>query len=175
MKRALYIIIGLIAFIALPIAGEAIAPVAPAPELLEVPDTATPQPKRTPMPSPELIDEPKQPETTPEMTFLGKFIVTAYCPCSVCCGKWSNPDNPITASGDPAVEGITVGADWDMLPAGTEIYIEGVGWRTVKDKPAGWIIKRYDGRILDLYFENHADAWNFGKQELEIWIKKEAA
>jgi len=53
----------------------------------------------------------------------------------------------------------------------TEIYIEGIGERVVQDKPAGWIIKRYDGRILDLYFENHADAWNFGKQELEVFIQ----
>jgi len=105
---------------------------------------------------------------------LGKFTVTAYCPCEKCCGKWAldRPDGIVyTASGAEAKEGITVGADWDTIPSGTEIYIEGIGERVVQDKPAGWIIKRYDGRILDLYFENHADAWNFGKQELEVFIQ----
>lgn len=101
--------------------------------------------------------------------FLGEFVVTAYCPCQVCCGQWSNMENPSTASGAPAVEGITVGADWETIAVGAVIEIDGVGERTVQDKPAGWIVEKYDGKILDLYFATHEDAWNFGKRTLKVW------
>jgi 3D (Asp-Asp-Asp) domain-containing protein len=115
------------------------------------------------------VMERTEPEPEPELISLGKFTITAFCPCEICCGKWSNPDNPTTASGAPAVEGVTVASDWLTLPKGTEIYIDGVGSRTVQDKPAKWIVDKYDGKIIDLYFDSHQDAWNFGKQELEVW------
>jgi 3D (Asp-Asp-Asp) domain-containing protein len=130
----------------------------------------------TATPSPVIIawpeDNPSQAGLIqgPQCVSLGAFTVTAYCPCEKCCGKWSNPENPTTASGKSAVEGITVGADWAELPEGTEIYIDGLGERTVQDKPAKWIVDRYEGRILDLYFESHEDALAFGKQELEVWV-----
>lgn len=106
-----------------------------------------------------------------ERTSIGTFICTAYCSCKKCCGKWSNPEKPLTASGEIATEGVTVGADWDMFPSGTVIEIEGLGDRTVQDKPAGWIVDKYDGRILDVYFDDHDSALKFGKQELEVWVK----
>lgn len=173
MKRVLYIVLGLATLIVLPIAGEAIAPVAPKfdsePAEVTVIDTAH-EPITTPEPTPTAEPEP-EPES--ELISLGTFTVTAYCPCEKCCGIWAlNRPNGIvyTASGAEAIEGITVGADWDTIPAGTEIYIEGVGYRTVQDKPAQWIVERYEGRILDLFFKDHQAAWNFGKQELEVFI-----
>ena len=120
---------------------------------------------------PEVL-ETAVPVTEPVKVSLGIFTVTAYCPCEKCCGKWSNPENPITASGAQAVEGMTVGADWSTIPKGSKIYIEGVGARTVQDKPAKWIIGKYDGKILDLYFSSHDGALKFGKQELEVWIER---
>ena len=120
-----------------------------------------------PKPTPEPTEEPE-----PELISLGTYTITADCPCEICCGEWSNPDNPTTASGVPAVEGVTVASDWQTLPKGTEIYIDGVGTRTVQDKPAKWIVDKYDGKIIDLYFDSHQEAWNFGKQELEVWKMK---
>jgi len=125
-----------------------------------MPATNTPAPTETP-------DDPADEESILE--YIGQFIVTAYCPCDLCCGKWSNPDNPKTASGAPAVEGITVGADWNTLPKGTVIEIDGVGRRIVQDKPAKWIVDKYERRILDLYFLHHKDTENF-KKELDVWI-----
>jgi len=113
--------------------------------------------------------EEVQPSQTDKL-YLGKFTVTAYCSCEKCCGKWSNPEDPRTASGAPATEGITVGADWGMIPPGTVIQINGVGIRIVEDKPADWIVDRYDGMVLDLYFDEHDDALAFGKQELDVWV-----
>jgi 3D (Asp-Asp-Asp) domain-containing protein len=105
----------------------------------------------------------------PVREYIGEFTVTAFCPCVKCCGIWSNPDNPVTASGYPALEGVTVGADWATLPVGTVIEIEGIGRRTVQDKPAGWIVEKYDGKVLDLFFSRHEDALKFGKQILRVW------
>lgn len=103
---------------------------------------------------------------------LGEFTVTAYCACEKCCGRWSNMDRPLTASGEPAEEGITVGADWDTLPAGTVIYIDGLGERVVQDKPADWIVERYNRKILDVYFSSHEAALAFGKQKMYVWEVK---
>ena len=97
----------------------------------------------------------------PELVSLGTYTLYAYCPCPKCCGQWSGG---LTASGTVPEEGRTVAADWDVLPAGTELYIEGVGWRVVEDTGAG-----IDGQALDIYMDSHADALRFGVQEMEVW------
>lgn len=106
----------------------------------------------------------------PEKIPMGEFTITYYCSCEICCGEWSNPENPLTASGEPAVDGITVGADWNLLPAGTAIEIEGVGRRIVQDKPASWIIDQYDGMIIDVYCGSHEEAKQKGKHTAKVWI-----
>lgn len=105
----------------------------------------------------------------PITTYLGTYTVTAYCACKACVGKWYSPDNPLTASGTTPAEGITVGADWSELAKGTSLYIEGVGERIVEDRVAGWISKKYEGKVVDLFFYDHQDALDFGKKELEVW------
>lgn len=114
--------------------------------------------------------EPVKEEPETEKTSLGTFTITFYCACETCCGKWSNEENPLTASGARAEAGVTVGADWETLPEGTEIEIEGLGRRTVQDKPAEWIIEKYDGRIIDVFCASHEEALKLGKQEAEVWI-----
>ena len=51
----------------------------------------------------------------------------------------------ITASGVKAREGITIAADWDVMPEGTIVEIEGIGYRIVQD--TGSAIK---GHRIDL-------------------------
>ena len=77
-----------------------------------------------------------------------------------CCGK----SDGITASGVKAIEGITVAMDKSM-PFGTKIYIDGVGERIVQDR--GGAIK---GNRIDLYFDDHQSALNFGRQIKEVTI-----
>lgn len=100
----------------------------------------------------------------PELVSIGTFTAYAYCPCETCCGQWSGGP---TASGVMPEEGRTVAADWDVLPAGTEIYIDGVGWRTVED--TGGAIR---GDTIDIFFERHEEAAAFGIQEVELYQKK---
>lgn len=103
-------------------------------------------------------EEPEE----PELVNIGTFTVYAYCPCETCCGQWSGGP---TASGVMPEEGRTVAADWDVLPAGTEIYIDGVGWRTVEDTGSG-----INGNKLDLYMDSHQDALEWGVQEVEVFV-----
>ena len=97
----------------------------------------------------------------PELVSLGRFTCYAYCSCPSCCGQWSGGP---TASGALPEEGRTVAADWSVLPAGTEIYLEGIGWRTVEDTGSG-----ITGDKLDLYMGSHAAALEFGVREIEVW------
>lgn len=106
----------------------------------------------------------------PEVTAEPEWITaeaTAYCPCETCCGVWAQnrPDGIVyTASGAVAQEGVTIAADWDVYPPGTIIYIEGIGERTVQD--SGGAIT---GQAIDIYFESHDDALQFGRQQVRIY------
>ena len=91
------------------------------------------------------------------------YLVTAYCACEQCCGRWARHSPGITATGVRAVEGITVAADWSILPPGTVIEIEGYGLRIVQD--SGSAIR---GRRIDIFFTSHADALRFGVQKLKV-------
>lgn len=103
-------------------------------------------------------EEPQE----PDLVSIGTFTVYAYCPCEKCCGQWSGGP---TASGVMPEEGRTVAADWDVLPAGTEIYIDGIGWRTVEDTGGG-----ISGNTLDLYMKDHQAALEWGVQEVEVFV-----
>jgi len=92
------------------------------------------------------------------LIYLGTWSVTAYCPNACCCGQWATG---YTASGTYATEGRTVACG--SLPIGTEIYIEGWGYRTVEDLGV-------DGEWIDLFFYDHASASAFGLQYLEVYL-----
>ena len=93
------------------------------------------------------------------------YTITAYCPCSKCCGEWADG---FTATGDLAHEGVTIAVDPEEIPLGTRVWIEGIGERVAQD--IGGAIK---GKRIDIFFYNHQAALNFGKQELEITIIEE--
>jgi 3D (Asp-Asp-Asp) domain-containing protein len=106
------------------------------------------------------------------------YTLTGYCPCVKCCGVWS-AEHPSrvgtdyiqrTASGTVPTAGRTVGADWGTLPPGTVIEIEGYGRRVVEDKPAAFVVERYGGKIIDLYFDTHEEAAAAGKQEVMVKV-----
>jgi len=102
------------------------------------------------------IEKPLQWET---------YIATAYCPCERCCGSGASG---ITASGARPREGVTIAADWEILPEGTIIEIEGIGYRLVQD--TGSLIK---GHRIDIYFDSHEEALEFGVQEVKVRVVKE--
>lgn len=131
----------------------------------------------TPTISIESEDVPmlETPITEPQETFvsLGEYKLTAYCPCTKCCGKWgeNRPKDAngniivVTASGRYAKANWTVAADTSVLPFGTRIYINGYEYE-VQDR--GGAVK---GNRIDIYFDDHQEALNFGVQYAEVMIK----
>lgn len=109
-------------------------------------------------------EEPKQ-EIEP-LTSLGEFQLTAYCSCLNCCGKTDG----ITATGAKVTEGVTIAVDPNVIPYGTKVVINGNEY-TAQDTMAKSIIDKYNGRIIDIYFNNHTDALNFGRQTAEVFVK----
>lgn len=93
---------------------------------------------------------------------LGTYKITAYCPCAHCCGK----ETGITASGTKATAGRTIAADTSVLPFGTKVVINGHTY-TVEDR--GGAIK---SNKIDIYFNSHQEALNFGVQYLEVFIEQ---
>ena len=103
---------------------------------------------------------------------LGTFVVTAYCPCSECCGEYAN-DRPIDENGNPivytstgaiAIQGKTIAVDPAVIPYGTEIIIDG---QTYTAQDCGGSI---DGNRIDIYFSSHSEAEAFGVKNVEVYI-----
>lgn len=110
--------------------------------------------------------------TESAMESLGEYRITAYCPCEICCGIWAkNRLNGIVvgAYGIELEQGVAIAAPF---PAGTKLYIDGIGEYTVQDKLATWVVEKYDSKVIDIYFESHEDAKAFGLQHKEVFIMK---
>lgn len=130
--------------------------------------------KKVPEPLPHKTKEPKpieniEPEKEPEpisepvnSNSLGVFTLTAYCPCSKCCGKWANG---ITSTGVTATAGRTIAVDPKKIPYGTEVVING---HTYVAEDCGGAIKK---NKIDIYFNSHEEALAFGRQRAEVFVK----
>ena len=100
-------------------------------------------------------EEQEQPEKTPVIIIVN---ASAYCPCYRCCGKCDG----ITATGTKATAGRTIAVDPKVIPYGTEVIING---NTYVAEDCGGAIK---GNRIDVYFDTHAEALQFGRQILTV-------
>ena len=127
----------------------------------EVEVETQPQPENEPEPeSVEETEPAEKSESEPELKSLGRFKLTAYCACSKCCGK----SDGITASGTKAKQGRTIAVDPKLIPYGTKVVING---RTYVAEDCGGSIKQ---NRIDVFFNSHKDALNFGIQHAEVFI-----
>ena len=93
--------------------------------------------------------------------------VTAYCPCPICCGEYSDG---ITACGYKIQPGDTFVAADRRYPFNTEILIPGYNNnRPVKVLDRGGAIK---GNRLDVFFASHEEALQWGVQYLEVNVRR---
>lgn len=102
-----------------------------------------------------------------EPVSLGEFKLTAYCACEKCCEK--TPDDPlygVTAYGYKTTAGRTIAVDPSIIPIGSEVIING---HTYVAEDVGGAIK--ENRI-DIYFNTHQEALEFGVQYAEVFIKQ---
>ncbi|RCX19379.1 3D (Asp-Asp-Asp) domain-containing protein [Anaerobacterium chartisolvens] len=105
------------------------------------------------------------------------FIATVYDLSYECCGKYpSHPEYGITFSGTRAIKGITVAVDPEVIPLGSEIYIEFAvpytgmsGWYKAED-----IGSSVRGNIVDVFMGESASTEmmkSFGRREVKVQIK----
>lgn len=100
------------------------------------------------------------------------YRVTAYCSCEKCCGKWAKL-RPLDEHGNPIVKGaagtvLATGISCaSTYPFGTEINLNGFGTVIVEDRTAGWVVDKYGENIIDIYFDDHQTAREFGVQYME--------
>ena len=96
-----------------------------------------------------------------EKLSMGEYIVTAYCPCPLCCGEWADG---LTYTETVATEGRTIAVDPDVIPLGSIVEINGEKYVA---EDIGGAIK--ENRI-DIFFSNHEDALKWGVQNHKIFL-----
>ena len=107
------------------------------------------------------------------------YRVTAYCACERCCGKWAL-NRPKDENGNPIVYGaggvklVSGFSGAGTLPFGTQVKLDGYGVVEVQDRFANWIVDKHGENIIDIYFDDHDTAWNFGVKYLEGMIINDA-
>ncbi len=98
---------------------------------------------------------------------LGSFKVTAYTAGFESCGK--HPDNPlygITATGTRVAEHHTIASDWDVLPPGTKVRIEGFPYTYIVEDRGGAV----KGKHIDIYMQELDEALAWGVKHREVYL-----
>ena len=94
------------------------------------------------------------------------WLISAYCSCKKCCGRWSDG---YFASGNVCYIG---GVANNFLPFGSKVIIQGKTY-TVEDRGS----KKYFGtkrqrvKHIDIYFDDHQEAKEFGVKWLPVEVK----
>lgn len=97
-----------------------------------------------------------------EYEYLGEYTLTAYCGCRYCSGGWGNK----TSTGTTCKAGRTIAVDPKVIPYGSIIRINGQEY-TAEDCGGG-----VKGKHIDIYFDSHSEAINFGIQKAKVYRKK---
>ena len=92
--------------------------------------------------------------------YVGECTITAYCPCSECCGRWADG---ITATGLPAGPGI-VAVDPEVIPLGSTVIIDGQRYLAADTG--------VEGLHVDVCLPEHGDTVAFGVRTAEVWIQQ---
>ena len=108
------------------------------------------------------------------MSLLGEFRITAYCSCSKCCDQWADK-RPVDENGNEIVIGASqevlipsysIAVDPKVIPYGTVVVIDGKEYIA---HDCGGAIK---GNRIDVYFDSHQSALEFGIKYAEVFILK---
>lgn len=108
----------------------------------------------------------------PKRVSLGEFKLTAYCSCVKCCGFWAygrpldenGNDIVIGASGERLYQGVSIAVDPSVIPYDSKVYIDGKEYIA---HDCGGAIK---GNRIDVYFDNHQDALDFGVKYANVEV-----
>ena len=90
--------------------------------------------------------------------YIGECVVTYYCPCEQCCGKWADG---LTATGIPASPGI-VAVDPGVIPLGSTVIIDGQKYLAADTGVTG--------KHVDVCLADHAATVEAGVGNAEVWV-----
>lgn len=90
-----------------------------------------------------------------DMEYLGNWLMTAYTHTGSVC-----------ANGNYPTAGYTIACN--SLDFGTEIYIDGIGYRTVEDRGPGSLGSDW----IDIFCDSYDECVAFGTQYRDIWVVK---
>lgn len=107
------------------------------------------------------VGKPLSASSEARLTSLGTFVITHYCPCSLCCGPWADG---ITSTGITAVTNRTIAVDPTIIPYGSKIVING---QVYVAEDCGGAIK---GKRIDIYVGSHTEGNNKGKYATEVFL-----
>jgi len=94
------------------------------------------------------------------------FLVTGYCSCENCCDKSPYDEwYGITATGKKAKWG-TIAVDSEVISLGSKLRIEGFENTIFRAEDVGGAVK---GNHIDIWFPDHQQARQFGRQMRQIW------
>lgn len=89
------------------------------------------------------------------LEYLGNWHITAYTHTGSCC-----------ANGNYPTDGYTVACN--SLDFGTQIYIKGIGYRTVEDRGPSSLGSSW----CDVFYDSLNECINFGSQYLDVYLVK---
>lgn len=92
--------------------------------------------------------------------YIGECTVTAYCPCSECCGRWADG---LTATGLPAGPGI-VAVDPEVIQLGSTVIIDGLKYLAAD--------VGVSGKHVDIAVSSHEQAVELGIRSEKVWISE---
>jgi 3D (Asp-Asp-Asp) domain-containing protein len=108
--------------------------------------------------TPQFVNTSYTTTDNPNVTYMGDFYITYYCPCAQCCGTANNP----TASGVMPKANHTIAAD-PSIAFGTKLVINGTEY-TVEDR--GGAIK---GNHIDIFCATHQEALNHKTETVPVY------
>ncbi len=116
-------------------------------------------------PTVELTSSVEAPKPVAPNRHIVKMLVTAYCPCTKCCGENASG---ITASGKLVSYngGRFVAAD-PSLSFGTKLIIPGYSSAPVEVLDRGGAIR---GNHIDVFFPTHQQALEWGRRLVEVTV-----
>lgn len=91
--------------------------------------------------------------------YMGDYVISAYCNCSICCGQWAGGP---TSSGTMPVAGITVASN--TIPEGSYIMFNNHVYH-VEDTGNPSVL----GSRIDLYMDSHEEVLNWGLQTFPVY------
>lgn len=120
-------------------------------------------------PPPDILESKshdERPQKSSDEWQTVRMRVTAYCPCPICCGQYSDG---MTACGHVIKAGDTFVAADKRYAFGTEMMVPGYS--------SGQIVKVFDrggairGDRIDVFFPTHQEALEWGVKHLDVKIR----